>query len=331
MIPTIRKQSEVIEDLKALVKEKGYIYALCMILFEDNHIIVEELNDVNFHERLNKNEISLIVGFLIQDKIDFRYPESPQQLLQFKARTYELMNELHECLNNPMLSKIKDAIEKNLLDSNLPTIKDLQGNNTFVEPIFYANDGVYDFQFLHYLKLKYKYDEEWLKRNRDYEFDNIISIVNQIKKLSEKRISAVEFLSLKEKLPEIKDKYRKHFKGAKSLFERKFAEYAEILEFYQYKSLFPKIDEEDKIFPHKIYSEGWESFYNNIIDLFVVKKSDFDENLRFDSFINNFSVVPSSNTNKNFNNVGDFNVFTALPLIKLDDTRFFIPMSYSVY
>lgn len=328
-----RDQSQIIDDIRNLVREKGFIYTLCMILYEDNHIIVEELNSVNYHDRLNKNEISLLLGFLIQNKIDFTPPKDPKILLELKTKIYKLFKELHWSLNNPLIDKMREVITSKTTKTDYPSFKELHsGDKTFIEPIFYANDGAYDFQFLNYLKVKYKYDEKWLKEKRNFDFDKTIAIVQKIRDISSKRCEKTNFYSLKEKELEIKKLAKKSFKGKKSDFETNYNEYKEIVEFFQFSSLYlDSTGRDTKFSPEHIYEQGWESFYKNIIELFVIRKSDFDESLNFDAFTNNFSLKPSKDTNKMFNNVGDFNEFTAFPLIKLDDERFFFPITYSIY
>jgi hypothetical protein len=48
-----RKTELVIEDIKKLVHAKGYIYALCMTIFEDFHIDPEKMHEINYRERLS--------------------------------------------------------------------------------------------------------------------------------------------------------------------------------------------------------------------------------------------------------------------------------------
>lgn len=328
----VRDQSQIIDDIRNLVRENGFIYTLCMILFEDNHIIVEELNSVNYHDRLNKNEISLLLGYLIQNEIDLSPPEDPWFLLELKAKTYKLFEELHSALNNPLFDKMRVVITSKTSQSEYPSIKELySGDKTFIEPIFYANDGVYDFQFLNYLKVKYKFDEEWLKEKRNFDFDKTIAIVQKIRDIANKRCEKTNFFSLKEKVSELKKLAKKSFNGTKSDFETEYEENKGIAEFLQFSSLFLDSTKEDiKLTLEHINEQGWELFYKNIIELFVIRKSDFDARLNFDAFLNNFSQKPSKNTNKKFNNVGDFNEFTACPLIKLDDERYFFPITYSI-
>lgn len=328
-----REQSQIIYDIRNLVQEKGFIYTLCMIIFEDNHIIVEELNSVNYFDRLNKNEISLLLGFLIQNKIDLTPPEDPRLLIELKTKTYELFEELHNSLNNLVSDKMREIITSKTIQSEFKSFKELySGDKTFIEPIFYANDGAYDFQFLNYLKAKYKYDEKWLLEKRNFDFDKTIAIVQKIRDIANKRCKKVDFFSLKEKGPALKKIVKKNFKGTKFDFETEYKEFKDIMELYQFSSLFTDSTEEQiKFSPEHIYEQDWELFYKNIIELFVVRKSDIDKILYFDAFINNFSLTPGKNTNIKFNNIGDFNEFSACPLIKLDDERYFIPITYSIY
>jgi len=48
----MRDTELVISDIKSLINTKGYIYALCMIIFEDFHMALEQLHEINYRERL---------------------------------------------------------------------------------------------------------------------------------------------------------------------------------------------------------------------------------------------------------------------------------------
>jgi hypothetical protein len=77
--------------------------------------------------------------------------------------------------------------------------------------------------------------------------------------------------------------------------------------------------------------EGEESFYKELIEIFVIRKNDFSEELDFDSFLKNFSIVPKKDFNSQFQGIGNFNFFNAKPIIQLDEERYFIPISFSIF
>lgn len=56
---TFRTREEVISDLKTLVRQPGYIYSLCLILFEDFHVHLEALDTINHRERISRSRFYL--------------------------------------------------------------------------------------------------------------------------------------------------------------------------------------------------------------------------------------------------------------------------------
>jgi hypothetical protein len=172
---SMRKTEEVIKDLKGLVSSKGYIYALCMILFEDFHVNPEKLHEMNWSKTLSVNEASLLLGFLVQERIDFSTPQNPMDLMDFKKKTYELMEELHQSFNMPFLEKLEKEIGKTCDKKDYrKDMKEFFGKgNMLTEPIFYAGTGAYDFQYLEFLERKYKYDKKWLYEKKQFDFAQV--------------------------------------------------------------------------------------------------------------------------------------------------------------
>lgn len=86
-----RTREEIISDIKALIRQPGYIYSLCLILFEDFHVSLEKLGTINYRERLSVKAGAFILGYLVQNIIDCTYPESVESLIQNKELTYKLL------------------------------------------------------------------------------------------------------------------------------------------------------------------------------------------------------------------------------------------------
>ena len=51
-IIAMRKTDEIIEDVEKMVSSKGYIYSLLMIIFEDLHITLEKMQDIDHRKRI---------------------------------------------------------------------------------------------------------------------------------------------------------------------------------------------------------------------------------------------------------------------------------------
>lgn len=328
----LRKTEEVINDIKTLIYSKGYIYTLCMIIYEDFHIILQEINKVDFRSRLNKNEVSLLIGFLIQKQIDFTLPDNPLDVIKSKERTYELMHELHISLMTPFFEKMKSVHPQKLekVDFRAEMRTFYGDENMFIEPIFYANDGVYDFQYTDFLERKYRYDKEWLLENRNFDFNNTKAILQRIKDILQEKSKKVNFFSLKEKLPEIIETIKKE--NPSENIEEHIKEVLPAYEFYQYVNLFSDLSENESIDFETLPDDAWKTFYKNLIDLFVIRREDFKKEDKIDSFLKNFSIeINKEKLNNHFNQIGDFNLFNAQPILQIDSERFFVPITFSLY
>ena len=89
----MRNTDLVIADIQKLIKSKGYIYAFCLILYEDFHVDIETLHKVDYKSKLSVKEATLILGFIIQKEIDFSIPDSPESVIEMKEKTYILMHQ----------------------------------------------------------------------------------------------------------------------------------------------------------------------------------------------------------------------------------------------
>lgn len=328
----MKNTEEVISEIKKLVNIKGFVYALCMIIFEDFHIIPEEIHQTDTRSRISTKEASLLFGFLIQNKIDFSTPDKPQDLITLKQKTYEIMDELHKSFMLPFFEKLQDNFKKeHKLEDYRKEQKEFFGKgNMLTEPIFYSGTGVYDFQYLNFLEKKYKYDKEWLLKNKNFNIDNIKEIVIQIKNILQEKSQKIPLYNLKERAPEIIEEMKKKLPNED--WEKYAKETIPMMELHQYVELFFDDQTNSKAKNmDEIKEEGWGSFYRGLIDLFTIKKSDFKKDLNIDSFLENFSVIHQKNLNYQFQSIGNFNWFNAKPIIKLDEERYFVPISFSLF
>jgi len=184
----LRNKDEVLTDIKQLIASKGYIYSLCLILFEDFHHELDKVHLIDYRSKLSVKECSLILGFLTQGKIDFTIPDSLERVIDLKEKTYELMKEFHFSFNIPQGTKLKKLIDDQeqgvkIEDSYEKRFDFFVKERGMVEPMFYSGDGVYDFQYLEFLEPKYKYDKEWLLNNRGFDIQDTIQMVQKIRNI----------------------------------------------------------------------------------------------------------------------------------------------------
>ncbi len=330
----VRKTEIVIKDLKSLISSKGYIYALCMIIFEDFHIDPEKIQEINLIKRLNTKEASLLLGFLIQNQITFTPPDLWQDLIQMKQKTYELMEELHQSFMISFAEKLQKSLKKEFEKKDFRKEQKVffGKGDMFIEPIFYSGTGVYDFQYLDFLERKYKYDKNWLSEKKNFDIEQTKNITLQIKNILQEKSKKVRLYGLKERLPQIIKDIKK--KNPNENSEKSIKEMLPMMELYQYIELFfedatdKKNLNTDEI---KINEDEWKSFYKGLIELFVIRKTDFDSDVNIESFLNNFSISIKRGLNSQFKTIGNYNLINSHPVIKLDEEKYFVPIPFLLF
>ncbi len=325
-----RTSQEILADIKTLVHTPGYIYSLCLILYEDFHVEINKIHKVDHWAKLSVKECSLIIGFLAQKEIDYSFPHTLEETFGRKEKTYALMEELHVALNAPQFTKLREMIERQesgevFKDDRQERIDFFAKDGSMIEPMFYAGDGVYDFQYMEYLDAKYKYDKEWLLQNKGFDIASVREIVSTIKAIAKKRSEKVLPVDIREIFPTIAAKARKKLKKTYSKekideLEREQLIYAS---FYRYKSLFPNPN-----FTSNDSIEDWKVFYQNLLELFIIRPSNLIEinDEAVAHFFENFSFSPACN--EDYKGPGHYNVLNSRPLINLGGQRFMLPIGY---
>lgn len=327
-----RSTDEVLTDIRGLVATPGYVYPLLMIIFEDFHIDPENLHKMNYWERLNMNEATLLVGLLIQNPIDFTQPQAWQTIFELKKKTRDLMQELHRSFHKPFFEKLeKEVRESNGQPPNGSFQDFFSQGDLLMEPIFYSGTGVYDFQYLDFLSKKYQYDSGWLKTNRGFIFTEVVDVFKKIKETVHKKSEQVNlYVSLSgstEQMEKMKKKARKTYKG--SNFEKDYQQVIDMAELHQYAALF--FDE--SMMKLELTSEefrlaGQRNFYNNLVELFTINKSQLRELNGGEQFIKNFSIKSGDTLCSRFTGIGAYNVANSHPLIELDEERLLLPIPF---
>jgi len=308
---------EIIEEIKRLVQSKGYIYALAILLFEDFNVDVRELNVRNHQQILNVNEASLLLGFLIQNKIDLSIPESVEALLESKQKTRDLLEKLHKSIDDPINKKVTQQFLTGKIKQEKAELKfkEIFGTgDAMIEPIFYSGTGVYDFQYLEFLERKYKYDKDWLIKNRNFDFSETKKIFFEIKEILQIKSQKIPIISDEELIKIINDS------GLEDQTDN-WMEHIPKLKFSCYYS--------NLISPKRINEpEYWNSFYKSVLDLATFSKSDFKEEFNIDAFLNNFSITPQVKENSKFQNIGQYNRINSHPIVKVGQDRYFLPIPF---
>lgn len=297
---------QVINDIISVTKKDGFIYALLMIIRRDNFSALEEYHLVNHRDVLISEEIKLLIGFWMQnDDCLKNYPSDLQQLSNLKREILLLMDELHKSFIQIQGDGLITSKEQ--FDQALPL------NFRIREAIFYGGDNLYDYEYINFLYKKYKYDIAWLKDNKGFVCEEVVAIVESIKKI---------IYDKNAKMPHLPAEMKRMIKekgGEDKDWILDFIEYIDVLEEY--------FSPEDKA----VHKAGVEAFCDSLLDMFCVSKSDLKTLKGVDQFMINFSYDLYSGNNEQYKGPGYINKFEESPIVKIGNDKYFIPLVYTVY
>lgn len=175
----IRAENEIFKELESLCLSPGYAHVIAYFYFRDNYIKIadnvkpEDLANLSSPDRLCRNEISVLAGLMIKGQSYLENIKS-KDLQEMIDKTEELLIELHES----MIEAFKPVF--------MQSMKEGEGFNPFKtglgqrEPIFYAGESAYDFQFIDFSLQKYINDNEWFVKNKGYSIFDAVKILKAI-------------------------------------------------------------------------------------------------------------------------------------------------------
>ena len=182
----MRTEKDIFEDLHRLTSSSGYIYALPSLCLESNLFIYDlEHNQHNdfFNDKLNRIEISTLIGLMIKADIDFSIP-SPERLMEYIQQSKALLQELHENINKNAgevfikqlcndfeLNNINNSTFKNYIVTNSDMIREM---------IAYSADSAYDFQYLDFFYERYRNDSDWLVKKYGFDINDLRLVVKTV-------------------------------------------------------------------------------------------------------------------------------------------------------
>ncbi len=318
----MRDTEVILSDLNQLVRSKGYIYALCMLILEDFHYEIEHIHEINYKEHLGMQEISLLVGFLLHQPIDFSHPSHPTYLLSLKKESIALIKELEQAILQESHQVIKNSLKKTIFPRKTPTqhLNFFVKEGSIIEPIIYSGEGNRLYPYEEILKKRYAQDEEWMKAYCGFTIDEALLIMNRIQKRLHKKFQ--RFYSFMMKSRELR--------GAQ--FDMDSTAWQSY--FYPYLDLFNSYEETNKETDiSKMDEDNWKCFYQNLLDLFTIQRSDFGTEEFTSHFLARFTTDQVAEYNEQFTHVSDFNHYRTKPILLLEPggDDYLIPLSYLLY
>lgn len=199
---TSRSEQDVFDELQRLCASPGYVHVLAMLSFRDNLVMFpgeltnEAMTASYAPERTVRTEFSTLLGLMMKHEIDFSCP-TPEKMQHLLDRTRELLEELHACLNQPMLAALKRAALEAQAGLTIKEASPFLRGDVLREPIFYGSESAYSFQYRDLAIERYALDGDWLSANKGFRIAEGCTVADALSELANEKLS-----TLLETLPE---------------------------------------------------------------------------------------------------------------------------------
>lgn len=161
-----RSEQDVLADLLALCTQPGYVHAVAYLCFRDNmliyteHVTEKDVQDRFDPSRLLRTEVNTLAGLMIKAPVDWALP-APAVLQEYIEASDRLLLELHDALSGAF--SLNEALEEALKRGE--KVNPFDSGAAMREPIFYAAESAYNFQYLDFAAQRYATDAGWLEAN----------------------------------------------------------------------------------------------------------------------------------------------------------------------
>lgn len=182
-----RDEDEIFKELQALCNSPGFIHAIAYFCWRDNlikyssdKVTESDVKHQYSHEKLLRTEISTLVGLMVRGEIDCYIPK-PKVLQSYIDKSEELLHEMHMSLQKPWMEAFQRMIKE---PSNSKTCENpFSSAGGLREPIFYAAESAYNFQYEELAAKKYALDDDWLISNKGFSSSDARAVVHALSEL----------------------------------------------------------------------------------------------------------------------------------------------------
>lgn len=179
-----RAEDEILAELRELCQQPGFAHIIAQIVVRDNFVFYkdemtpEDMAHLFGFKRLIRTEIATLIGYMIQAGSEtFEVlPADPATLL---AQVESLLEELHRRLSWSMFG------------TGIESVMDARDNaETLREPMFYAGESAFNFQYRDFAVDKYQADNPWLEANCGFTIEEAATLVDVCLALTEEQVTA---------------------------------------------------------------------------------------------------------------------------------------------
>lgn len=167
-----RPIDQIFNDLRSLAQTDGSLHCISSIIQRDWFLTVDMQENTIIGEpserwrldKLNNNELSLLLGLAVQSPTNRVFTILPSASKEFVAKADELLREFHDAVMAPLRDLAMEA--------DIGAIAR--------EAIYYSADSFYSSQYETFARYRYKNDNEWLLKHAGLSIRPMLNIARFI-------------------------------------------------------------------------------------------------------------------------------------------------------
>lgn len=302
-----------IDKIRELVNRDGYIYSFLMTVIRDCFYNILDPEEYEARDKLITEELLTLLGFWVQVS-NFSYPKHFEELYQMMKDADSLMKELHQASYERVNKEMSEIIKSSIANNPTKSLSNEAKADSIHEAIYYSGDAAYDFEYVHFLTKKYKYDLNWLEEHKGFNPEEAAHIALKIKEILHQKTEILCFPNRSLDFKELGFELEDDFKMA--------------LEFGTFMNLIPLTNEDSD---ENEIENALHSFCDSLLDLFTIEDKQLFEFSGGQNFLNLFATNIAPGINSAYKKCGDYNIFQATPIIRLNEQKYFIPIVYQLF
>ena len=185
----------ITSDLDQLTAEPGFIYTFSLMVLEFLWMSAHQVADINWDERPNNREMSVLLGFLVKHPADLSSRPSEETYFAQRERACSLLEEFHLSHAFPVANAAtsSSATDPDWIGGFSRAYDQwISSGDGMVEPVFYSGAGAYDFQYLEMAVQRYSSDGPWLEGHLGTDYDSVIQIARRFTELAGSRVRGLK-------------------------------------------------------------------------------------------------------------------------------------------
>ena len=191
-----RDVESIVADLDRVCQEDGFVYTFLLSAYCTLFASPDMVVDIDWSRRPNLQELGFLLGLMVKHPLSLTQPSSVETFNRQNNSAHDLLEELHRALSSETRNAVvgfKEHVNGGPQSRGESTEKWLRTSKGMVEPIFYGEEGAYNFQYSDLAAKRYGRDADWIESYLGTSLQSVIEISQHLIQLLEERAVGFEF------------------------------------------------------------------------------------------------------------------------------------------